>query len=172
MTRRHCNERQRDEHDLQLSPVISLWRQNGEMPLWTINATVSNTQRTNNETEAWNNTFAQQIGYSHPSLYRLLDKLSKDTDLVHCKKQYDPWRLLFRQQQSVTITSIVNRLHVFGQHHVIWADHTRVPAVLWEQIKHRDNRWLAVVLSKSLLRHCSVRDAETDWRVGTDGESW
>jgi len=58
------------------------------MPLWTINATVSNTQRTNNETEAWNNTFAQQIGYSHPSLYRLLDKLSKDTDLVHCKKQY------------------------------------------------------------------------------------
>jgi len=33
--------------------------------------------------EAWNNTFAQQIGHSHPSLYRLLDNLSKDTALVH-----------------------------------------------------------------------------------------
>jgi len=51
---------------------------------WNVfNATVSNTQRTNFETEAWNNAFARQIGQSHPSLYRLLDNLRKDTAVVH-----------------------------------------------------------------------------------------
>ena len=67
-------------------PRIRIRRQPPLFPpeTWNVfNATVSNTQRTNNETEAWNNAFAQQIGYSHPSLYRLLDNLSKDTALVH-----------------------------------------------------------------------------------------
>ena len=68
------------------APRIRIRRQRPLFPpeTWNVlNATVSNTQRTNNETEAWNNAFARQIGHSHPSLYRLLDNLRKDTALVH-----------------------------------------------------------------------------------------
>jgi len=67
-------------------PRIRIRRQPPLFPpeTWNVfNATVSNTQRTNNETEAWNNAFARQIGHSHPSPYRLLDNLRKDTALVH-----------------------------------------------------------------------------------------
>jgi len=67
-------------------PRIRIRRQPPLFPpeTWNVfNATVSNTQRTNNETKAWNNAFARQIGHSHPSLYRLLDNLRKDTALVH-----------------------------------------------------------------------------------------
>ena len=68
------------------APRIRIRRQPPLFPpeTWNVfNATVSNTQRTNNETEAWNNAFTQQRGHSHPSVYRLLDNLSKDTALVH-----------------------------------------------------------------------------------------
>ena len=50
---------------------------------WNVNAaTLLNDPRTNNECEAWNNAFSQQIGHSHPSLFALIDHLKKDNALA------------------------------------------------------------------------------------------
>ena len=57
-----------------------------------------NTQHTNNETKAWNNAFARQIGHSHPSLIRLLDNLRKDTALVHMALEAEAQGQLPRKQ--------------------------------------------------------------------------
>jgi hypothetical protein len=46
-------------------------------------ATLASGPRTNNETEAWNRAFAQQIGHSHPSMVcTLIDNMRKDNALV------------------------------------------------------------------------------------------
>lgn len=52
-------------------------------PTWNVfDATLASGPRTNNETEAWNRAFAQQIGHSHPSIYTLIDNMRKDNALV------------------------------------------------------------------------------------------
>ena len=52
-------------------------------PTWnTFDATLTSGPRTNNETEAWNRAFAQQIGHSHPSLFTLINHMRKDNALV------------------------------------------------------------------------------------------
>jgi hypothetical protein len=45
-------------------------------------ATLANGQRTNNQTEAWNRTFADQVGHRHPSLYAFITNIQKDNALV------------------------------------------------------------------------------------------
>jgi hypothetical protein len=53
------------------------------LPTWNVyEATLVNGPRTNNETEAWNHAFAQQVGHSHPSLFMLIDNMRKDNALV------------------------------------------------------------------------------------------
>ena len=55
---------------------------NASVPRSVFDATVPHQQRTNNETEAWNNAFAGQVGHSHPSLHRVIDNVRKDNALV------------------------------------------------------------------------------------------
>jgi len=51
----------------------------GEGNVLTPQASVS---RTNNETDAWNVAFVQQVGHSHQSLFTLIKNLCKDNALV------------------------------------------------------------------------------------------
>ena len=50
---------------------------------WNVHdATLSQTSRTNNFCEAWNNGFSKLVGHAHPSLYVLVSSLQEDESLT------------------------------------------------------------------------------------------
>lgn len=48
-------------------------------------ATITNTSRTNNVCEGWNNAFSNLIGQNHPSIWKLIENLQKEEARVHIR---------------------------------------------------------------------------------------
>ena len=51
--------------------------------VWNVHqATINQTERTNNACEGWNNAFSKMVGHSHPALYSLIRCIQMDQAVV------------------------------------------------------------------------------------------
>ena len=56
--------------------------------LWNVhNSTLSDEDRTNNQTEGWNNRFSNLVGQDHPSLWVLIKKMTMELAVDSAKVQ-------------------------------------------------------------------------------------
>lgn len=86
------------------SQRMSLRREPAKFPpeMWNMReATLHNSDRTNNETEGWNNRFKNIVGHSHPTIFYLIEKIRQEVAVGDTKvRQSELGRIATKKQRS------------------------------------------------------------------------
>ena len=86
--------------------------------IWNVNeATLEDGARTNNTCEAWNNSFNELVGHSHPTIWGCIQAIKKDNMMTHLALDRHELGFPLRKRVSAKTSALQERLKRVCQEH-------------------------------------------------------